>query len=210
MVLLFDALHRKSYNDREDPAKVTKAMHRIKKQHEKVSIKSKSSLSEFKKVLNYHNNAYFCARQQHEKIDYYVYERELESLVDGKPYVVTDCASFSWTGEVGANDIGTLKTFFASWNIDILNTKKFMKFKSVWANTGYCPEMGQINPCTGKDVHTNEIMYAISEPKLCIARGKESADEVALLREGDEQEVDTEGEDEDFIDVDINSSSDHD
>ena len=148
---------RKSYNDREDPVKVTTAMKRIKKQHDKVSEKSKNSLSEFQKVLRYHTNAYFCARQQHENNVNIVYERELESLVDGKPYVVTICDSFRWTQELGIDDMGTLKTFFGSWNIDITKTHKFIKFKSVWANTGYCPDMGQLNPCTGQNVTTNEV-----------------------------------------------------
>ncbi len=210
MVLLFDALHRKSYNDREDLVKVTKAISRIKKQHEKVSAKSKSSLAEFKNVVNYHNNAYFCARQQHEKNNNIVYERELESIVDGKPYVVAQsiCDSFRWTKEVGIDDMGTLKNFFSSWNIDIMKTKKFIKFKSVWANTGYCPEMNQNNPCTGNNATTNDVTFAMSEPTFCIARGKESSEEVALLREGVEEEIETEGEDSDFVDVDINSFSD--
>jgi hypothetical protein len=210
MVQLFDALHRKSYNDREDSVKVTKAMNIIKNHHQKVSEKSKESLSEFKKVLSYHNNAYFCARQQHESNTNHIYERELESLVNGKPYVVTTsiCESFRWTGEIGIDDIGTLKTFFSSWNIDILKTHKFVRFKSVWANTGYCPEMGQLNPCTGKNVTTNELLYAQSDPQFCIPRGKESPEEVALLREGDEEDADTEGEEGDFVDVDINSSID--
>lgn len=137
-----------------------------------------------------------------------MYERELESLVDGKPYVVTICDSFRWTQELGIDDMGTLKTFFGSWNIDITNTHKFIKFKSVWANTGYCPEMGQLNPCTEHNVNTNDVLFSKSSPSFCIARGTESPEEVSLLREGNEEEVEPEGEDGNFVDVDITSTSD--
>ena len=68
--------------------------------------------------------------------------------------------------------------------------------------------MGQHNPCTGTPVVSNDVTFALSKPSFCIARGKETAEEIVLLTEGDQEELEAEGEDVDFVDVDMNSSGD--
>ena len=70
--------------------------------------------------------------------------------------------------------------------------------------------MGKLNPCTGNSVTMTDVLFSKSLPSFCIARGTESPEEVALLSEGDEEEEEPEGEDGDFVDVDIISTSDHD
>jgi hypothetical protein len=64
-----------------------------------------------------------------------------------------------------------------------LKTKTFHAFKSVWANMGYCPDMGQHNPCTGTAVVFDDVTPALSEPAFCIARGKETPVDIVLLTE---------------------------
>lgn len=211
MQQLLEGLHRKSYNDKEDVEKVARNIKNLKRRHEKASIVTIDSLKHFQEILVYHEKAYACAREAYFKKygDQIKYFDELESINTGKEFTekVADCDKFRWTGEEGmssssntdsADDVNKIKSFFASWNVDIKKTHVFPEFKSVWMNTGFCPIIGNDNPCTGSKVVQAEVNYAIQPPQYCVLRGKETEEEIALLTGGSEQELDDGEEENDF------------
>lgn len=201
MKQLFQNIHRRSFNDREDPDKVECVRTRIKKSHLKTGVTSLKKLQEFQDVLKYHEQAYFCSRN--ESTNDSVYERELESLRTGQPNLGPKsgaCAEFRWT-EQSFIDVQTLKHFFASWNFNIEKSTKrhHPSFYSVWMNTGYCPQVKIYNPCTGKNSTTMEVFYGEEIAQLCIPRGEEKEDDLLILT-GSEEEA-ASRDDEDFIEI---------
>ena len=65
-------------------------------------------------------------------------------------------------------------------------------------DTGFCPIIGNYNPCTGSNVVQAEVNYAIRPPQYCVLRGKETEEEIALLTGGSEQELEEEEDENDF------------
>ena len=201
MKQLFQNIHRRSFNDREDPDKVECVRTRIKKSHLKTGVTSLKKLQEFQQVLRYHDQAYYCSRK--ESANNIVYERELESLSTGQPNLGPSsgaCAEFRWTEQAFSN-VKDLKQFFASWNINIEKTTstRHPLFHSVWMNTGYCPQVNSYNPCTGKNSTVMEVIYGKEIAKLCIPRGEEKEDDLLILT-GSEEEA-ASRDDDDFIEI---------
>ena len=136
-----------------------------------------------------------------------MYERELESLISGKPNVgpksddKVQCKDFRWT-EQDFTDVNLIKTFFASWNMDISKTTIIQPslFYSVWMNTGYCPQVDVYNPCTGKNSSLMDVFNGERNAKLCIARGHEKEEDILILVTGSEEEAAIR-DDDDFVEI---------